>query len=88
MSGRVLHPHTPKPWHVCREDVHDVHGLVIARVWGVEPTRDADEVRANMNLIATAPELADLVLRTYAHVSHGGPTRAEAEIVLKKAGLL
>jgi hypothetical protein len=29
-------------------------------------------------------EMAELLLQAYTHVSHGGPTRAEVEAVLKK----
>jgi hypothetical protein len=39
-------------------------------------------------LIACAPEMARMLLSMVAHVSHGGPTRAEAEVLLKKAGVL
>jgi hypothetical protein len=49
---------------------------------------DHPRYEANALLIAAAPDLADLVLRMFTHVSHGAPTRAEAEVVLKKAGLL
>ena len=47
-----------------------------------------EQQRANARLIASAPEMAELLLSMYVHVSHGGPTRAEAEAVLRKAGII
>jgi hypothetical protein len=49
---------------------------------------DHEQQKADAALIGAAPELADLVMRMYQHVSHGGPTREEAEKVLRKAGLI
>ena len=84
--------HTPGPWRFVSNsergvDIRDMKrtdgsSLLIAEVFEIT---DRDE---NARLIAAAPELGDLVLRMYTHISHGAPTRAEAEIVLKKAGLL
>ena len=63
-------------------EVADESGLVlIAQTFGTE--RDA-----RAKLIAAAPEMADMLLSMFVHVSHGGPTRAEAEALLKKAGVL
>jgi len=47
-----------------------------------------EEIEANCDLIRAAPELAEMLLSMFSHVSHGGPTRAEAEALLKKAGVL
>jgi hypothetical protein len=47
-----------------------------------------DEDEANGKLLAAADAMADLLLRAYTHVTHGGPTRAELEAVLKKAGII
>jgi len=47
-----------------------------------------EEVEANCDLIKAAPEMAEMLLSMFSHVSHGGPTRAEAEALLKKAGVL
>jgi hypothetical protein len=54
---------------------------------GHAPTREVT-APANASLIAAAPELAEMLWSMFAHVSHGGPTRAEAEALLKKAGVL
>ncbi len=42
----------------------------------------------NARLIAQAPRMAELLLSAYQHVSHGGPSRAEVEAVLRDAGLI
>ncbi|SRR6266542_2505826 len=90
--------HTPGPWHLLGssdngqvsvefsniDEVGNRHAGHIATVDGMRGERQ----RANARLIAAAPELADLVLRMYCTISHGGPTRAEATVVLMKAGLL
>ena len=47
-----------------------------------------DEDEANGKLLAAAWDMGQLMLRAYNHVTHGGPTRAEVEAVLRKAGLL
>lgn len=88
MKSRIT-TYASEPWHVDKDGhVRDSRGLLVAQVWGVEPRKSAEEVEANAAMIAAVPEMADLILRTYANISHGGPTRADAEIVLKKAGLL
>jgi hypothetical protein len=46
------------------------------------------EMGNNGRLIAAAPEMAEMLLSMFVHVSHGGPTRDEAEELLKKAGVL
>ena len=43
---------------------------------------------ANARLIAAAPRMGELLLSAWQHVSHGGPTRADVEAVLREAGLL
>jgi hypothetical protein len=47
-----------------------------------------EEIEANCALIRAAPEMAEMLLAMFLRVSHGGPTRAEAETLLKKAGIL
>lgn len=90
--------HTPGPWFIdqssritecdvfAKDGEADLGGELIASAYNL--VRVSGSPEANARLIAAAPDLADLVLRTCTHVSHGGPTRAEAEAVLKKAGLL
>lgn len=95
--------HTPGPWSAIAWSCHAPTTVVACSTEadGVERKSDKTHViadcnllfpdkerEANARLIAAAPEMADLILRTYSHVSHGGPTRAEAEAVLRKAGLL
>jgi hypothetical protein len=63
-------------------EISDESGIVlIAQVFGAKRDERA-------KLIAAAPEMADMLLSMYVHVSHGGPTLAEAEALLKKAGVL
>lgn len=45
-------------------------------------------MHGNGKLIECAPEMAEMLLSMFVHVSHGGPTIAEAEALLKKAGAL
>lgn len=54
---------------------------------GYEPMRTVTNP-ARARLIAAAPEMGAMLLSIFSHVSHGGPTRAEGEALLKKAGLL
>lgn len=49
--------HTPGPWHYEEGNVRDKDGEMIAEVWGVEPTKDGNEVKANAHLLAAAPEM-------------------------------
>lgn len=91
MSG-----HTPGPWTVV-EDPEDRGRYVVAGpdMVGIvmtpagrhrnEPLRS---FLADARLIAAAPEMGELLLSAWQHVSHGGPTRAEVEAVLRKAGLI
>ena len=88
--------HTPGPWTAIEWTCHAnttvvtgeaEHRVVIADCFSTSGYKD-DEAEANARLIAAAPEMADLILRTYTHVSHGGPTREEAERVLRRAGIL
>ena len=77
------------PWKVNQKqpapdvvEVADESGIIcIAQVFGNKRDERA-------KLIAAAPEMADMLLSMCVHVSHGGPTRAEAEALLKKAGVL
>jgi hypothetical protein len=88
--------HTSGPWHADGEHVEDIYsrsGELIAAAYPFvdekRPTAERlAEQKANALLIAAAPDLGELVLSTFLHISHGGPTREQAEIVLKKAGLL
>lgn len=51
----------------------------------------AEEKEAALNiarLVAQTPVMADILMRAYSHVTHGGPKRAEVEDVLRKAGVL
>ncbi len=77
------------PWKVNQKqpapdvvEVADESGIIlIAQTFGVHAP-------ARAKLIAAAPEMASMLLSMFVHVSHGGPTRAEAEALLKKAGVL
>jgi hypothetical protein len=46
------------------------------------------EADANARLMAAAPEMAAMLMWMFVSVSHGGPTRSDAEALLKKAGVL
>lgn len=86
--------HTPGPWIYIesrgsiRTGYKNSESTCVAQTnWMLRKNRWAEN-EANARLISAAPDLADLVLRMYTHISHGAPTRVEAEVVLKKAGLL
>jgi hypothetical protein len=49
---------------------------------------DHERASANARLVAAVPKMGAMLLSMYLHVSHGGPTREEAEILLREAGLL
>jgi hypothetical protein len=89
--------HTPGPWHVehgtpsGRRLVADLvvesnHGLTDYRIVHEGESDGAGE--ADALLIASAPRMAELLLSAWQHVSHGGPSRADVETVLREAGLL
>jgi hypothetical protein len=96
--------HTPGPWQVSDTELtnkgfptkHPHFEIAsensitwIAHVLCFSDAYDENtQYAANARLIAAAPDMADILLRAYTHVSHGGPTRGELEDVLKKAGLL
>ena len=50
------------------------------------PLDESSEERGR--LVAAAPKMARMLLSMTAHVSHGGPTREEAEALLREAGVL
>lgn len=60
------------------------------RIEAEEAKKNAEEKeRKRLHLIReAAPEMAEILLSAYVHVSHGGPTRGQVEDVLKKAGVL
>lgn len=53
----------------------------------LNPQRNG-EAEATAKLVACAPEMGEMLSSIFAHVSHGGPTRAEGEALLRKAGLI
>ena len=57
------------------------HGQV-----AIVPLDESSKERAQ--LIAAAPKMAKMLLSMFSHVSHGGPTRAEAHELLREAGVL
>ena len=72
--------------------VLDAEGQIIAetyehvgRVMNACQTRPAAD---NARLFACAPDMAEMLLSMHVHISHGGPTRGEAEALLRKAGVL
>jgi hypothetical protein len=84
--------YTKGPWYVEDADAAvpvcaESDGMLVAYVDYTKVRRDPVEYAANAQLIAAAPEMAEMLLSMFSHVSHGGPTRAEAEALLKKAGL-
>jgi hypothetical protein len=85
--------HTPGPWNISPlslsgEDsgVYIYSGMM--QIVGVLRRPDSTVTWANARLIAAAPDMADILLRSYTHVSHGGPTYVELEEVLKRAGII
>ena len=92
--------HTPGPWRVEPHHREDIEGEVngkwveIAALIDNAALRDQRPIptayirEANARLIAAAPEMAAILLAAWQHVSHGGPTRADVEAVLRKAGLI
>jgi|HubBroStandDraft_1064217.scaffolds.fasta_scaffold13278_1 hypothetical protein len=50
--------------------------------------KNPEEGKANAQLVVCAPEMAMMLLSMFSHVSHGGPTRSEAEALLRKAWVL
>lgn len=88
---------TPGPWYIL--EVGDVK-FVAARPTEDHPyfnkTRNIDvcgdedypRKESDLKIFSASWEMGQLLLSAYLHVSHGGPTRAEVEAVLKKAGLL
>lgn len=89
---------TKGPWHIAGqggEFVNDSYEMNICRVnstvsWagGKSISDGPGSHMANARLIAAAPELGEALLSAYRHVTHGGPTRAQVEDILKRAGLL
>jgi hypothetical protein len=59
-------------------------------VWGpkIPYEGSCDFIEDDARLMAAAPEMAEMLLSMFSHVSHGGPTRAEAEELLKKVGVI
>jgi hypothetical protein len=87
---------TPGPWFAeralgsARRQVCDLvdgrGGLARWRI--VHDGEEEGDAEADALLIAAVPEMADLLLAAWQHVSHGGPKRGEVEAVLRKAGLI
>jgi hypothetical protein len=66
---------------------------IVIAVWGVEPARDANEVRANMRLLAAAPDMAEAIKSMYEELAIGEPLLPEGYLnflreLLTKAGAL
>ena len=96
--GRKVSEHTPGPWKVSLGlDYTQIHA---GKVWVAEMVQDeefshptlsvpsVEEMEANARLISAAPEMGAMLLSMFSNVSHGGPTREQAEALLNKAGLL
>ena|SRR5271166_6920569 len=86
-------PKIPYTSFIVRTELANDKGgkLIVTPSWNnndgaIWPTKE--ESMANSRLMACAPEMVEMLLSVFAHVSHGGPTRAEAEALLKKAGVL
>lgn len=78
---------TPGPWEAEQQRSRAWGGSYIVRARGVAIAACAmsqDDAR----LVAAAPKMGALLLSAHQHVSHGGPTRAEVEEVLREAGLI
>ena len=88
--------HTPGPWFVenglatARRQVAELvegrTGLTLYRI--VHDGQEDGDAEADARLIAAVPEMAELLLLAWQHVSHGGPNRGDVERVLRKAGLV
>jgi len=82
---------TPGPWKIGQRKGRKM--AIHAKDWGhlaevYQTETSLEEGLANARLIACAPEMAEMLLLIFTHVSHGGPTREEAEALLRKAGVI
>jgi hypothetical protein len=92
--------HTPGPWRIAEtigdnirtpkqvairpvDDRHAEHGAVCCLVWGA----DTPECKTNAKLIASAPEMLDMLLRIDASLDSGDddPIWLDMREVIKKA---
>ena len=86
--------YTPGPWRIHRNSSTTVEAPFIRNTvascgsWGNNQRDVLPEQEANARLVSCAPEMAEMLLSMFVHVSHGGPTREESEALLKKAGVL
>jgi hypothetical protein len=85
--------YTEGPWEVGDLDrngqrIVRSRDIEICTCWHHSVGSIEKEMEQNAKLIATAPEMAEVLLQMYSHVSHGGPTRKDVEVLLKKAGII
>lgn len=88
---------TPGPWHTAGERgefVNDRNEMNICRVnptvsWGASKSigNGPYSHQGNAALIAAAPEMAMILLASITQITHG-PTKAEVEALLRKAGII
>ena len=91
MSNYTKGPWTwdePSNWHGLDARVFVPEPYAVLAQVPIEALRPRSIGRANAKLIACAPEMAEMLLSMFVHISHGGPTREEAEALLKKAGII
>lgn len=60
--------------------------VAIAKVFDLAGNHGTRE--GNAALLRAAPEMAEFLLSSYQHVSHGGPKRGDLEDLLRKIGLI
>lgn len=96
--------HTPGPWELdsakdgdgryqiingqLPKGINGDFGYSVADTMNRHHCISPEEDEANAKLIAAAPEMAELLLRAFTHVTHGRPHLSEVENVLRKAGVM
>lgn len=80
--------YTKGPWRATKSELGGWGVIAVDPMRGRIDSQLRGMTEADAKLIATAPEMAHMLLSMYSHISHGGPTREEAETLLRKAGVI
>ena len=80
--------HTEGPWQHLDGAIKDIAGYDLARVYHHHGLRTIEETNANGNLMAAAPEFAEVlkVLVSVKRAGVGKELRERAQAILDKAG--